>query len=151
MGTAGSYVAQLAALKSSPSQFSFNIVGPTPFAPPAGCSYDGPAGAPRLVSALTPFGMAQDICDPNWESAWEPFDRPPKGRQSHFYLTATPDLMAGRSLIVSEDGVTIAPITSGGAVVWTYSPNENAVIFEPMFVPMPGTGLTITYETSCGP
>jgi hypothetical protein len=146
------YVNQLLNIKGAQhaSQFSFNIVGPTLASPPSGCSYDTPG--PRSATAVTATnGVKEEICTTDWSKALEAIGKQAFGYRTNFYLTATPDLTAGKTIVVKIDGVQLDPVDIRGAQVWTYDSTGNSVNFEPLFVPEPGKTLSITYFVSCIP
>ncbi len=148
------YVNQLLNIKGSQraSQFSFNAVGPYLPSAPAGCSYDGAGGAPRMLAAVTATaGVKEEICTPDWSKALEQIGKNAFGYRTNFFLTSTPDLTAGKSIVVKIDGLQLDPVDVRGAQVWTYDSTNNSVNFEPLFVPEPGKTLTITYFVACIP
>lgn len=141
-----------ALLQRQGKQVSFSAVGPTLALPPAGCSYDGPGGAPRTTAVVAALaGARADICDGLWAAQLEALGKNAFGRQSTFYLTALPDLTGGNPLAVTLDGAALAPATASGAVVWKYDELSNALKFEPAFIPAGGSILKATYSVACLP
>ncbi len=148
------YVNQLLNIKGSQraSQFSFNAVGPYLPSPPSGCSYDGAGGAPRMLAAVTATaGVKEEICTPDWSKALEQIGKNAFGYRTNFFLTASADLTAGKTIVVKIDGIQLDPVDIRGAQVWTFDSTNNSVNFEPLFVPEPGKTLTITYFVACIP
>ena len=148
------YVNQLLNIKGAQraTQFSFNAVGPYLSSAPSGCSYDGTGGAPRMLAAVTATaGVKEEICTPDWSKALEQIGKNAFGYRTNFFLTSTPDLTAGKAIVVKIDGLQLDPIDVRGAQVWTYDSTNNSVNFEPLFVPEPGKTLTITYFVACIP
>ena len=132
------------------SQFSFNSVGPFLSSAPSGCSYD--FVGPRTLAAVTATaGVKEEICTPDWSKALEQIGKNAFGYRTNFFITATPDLTAGKTIVVKIDGMQLDPVDSRGAQVWTYDSTGNSVNFEPLFVPEPGKTLTITYFVACIP
>ena len=128
------YVSQLNAVK--PNLYLYPV-GPERVTAPAGCSYDGPGGQLRSKSAAVLLGgFAEDICDPNWASAFQPIAH--FGAHWFFHLTGTP---AAGTLRVTVNGQT-PPV---GA--WRYEGLTNAVIFT--FPPEPGSTVVFTYDLEC--
>jgi hypothetical protein len=148
------YVNQLLNIKGAQraTQFSFNVIGPFLSAAPAGCSYDGPGGAPRDLAALTATaGVREEICTPDWSKSLELIGKNAFGYRTNFFLTAVPDLTGGKTIDVKIDGMPMAPVDMLGSQVWTYDSTSNAVAFQPLFVPEPGETLTISYSVACIP
>ncbi len=148
------YVNQLLNIKGAQraSQFSFNAVAPYLSSAPAGCSYDGSGGAPRILAAVTATaGVKEEICTPDWSKALEQIGKNAFGYRTNFYLTSTPDLTAGKTIVVKIDGLQLDPIDVRGAQIWMYDSTNNSVNFEPLFVPEPGKTLTLTYFVACIP
>ncbi len=147
------YVNQLLNIKGAQqaTQFSFNAVGPFLASPPTGCTYDGSSGPRSLAAVTATAGVKEEICTPDWSKALEQIGKRAFGYRTNFFLTSTPDLTAGKTVIVKIDGVQLDPVDSRGAQVWTYDSTGNSVNFEPLFVPEPGKTLTITYFVACIP
>jgi hypothetical protein len=148
------YVNQLLSIKGAQraSQFSFNSVGPYLNAAPANCSYDGAGLAPRsLAAVVATAGVKEEICTPDWSKALEKIGRNAFGYRTNFFLTATPDLTGGKTIVVKNDGTVMDPVDIHGSTEWTYDPVGNSVNFEPLFVPEPGRTLTVTYYVACLP
>ena len=51
---------------------------------------------------------------------------------------------------VKIDNVAVPPVTTG-ATVWSAEERRNAVLFAPLYVPQPGSTVTIQYTAVCGP
>ncbi len=148
------YMNQLLNIKGAqhPELFTFNAVAPLLSSAPAGCSYDGAGGAPRVSSAVTTTGgVLEEICTPDWSKSLESIGKKAFGYRTNFNLLSTPDLTAGKTIQVKIDGVALDPIDSRGATVWQYDSTANSVNFEPLFVPEPGKTLTLTYFVACLP
>ncbi len=129
--SAADYAAALQALAFVPR---FTVLGAqTPSCP-------GDSGKLAGVAALT-GGDALDVCSGQLStvlggsSNFIPY-RP----RYEFFLTSTPDL-------------TLAPldvrIDGGVATDWTYDPASNAIKFDPLQAPPPGSTLTVAYESVC--
>jgi hypothetical protein len=136
------------------SLFSFNRIGPFSPTPPAGCEYDDFTDTTRdeyLVQAFN--GVKEQICTPNWSLALQNLGKTAFGYRTHFYLTATPDLTGGKVISVTLDkGSGPIPLNSTdplGSTVWSYDPVSNSLGFESLYVPEPGTTLTVTYYVQC--
>ena len=149
------FVNQLLNIKGAQhaTSFSYNAIGPYQPTAPAGCSYDSDsnAGVRDLVMVSATNGVKEEICNSNWSLALEQIGKQAFGFRTNFYLTATPDLTAGKTVSVGLDGVPLAPIDSRGALVWSYDSTGNSVNFEPLFVPEPGKTLSISYFVACIP
>lgn len=142
------YVGQLLGVKSQAARFSFSAVGPYNPMPAAGCTYDGVSGAPRTLNAVNATnGITEDICWANWSAAFQCSDC--SGSRSIFYLTARPASL--NTIVVKIDGVVVTATAPNGAPVWFYDSTGQSVNFEPLFVPQPGTRLTIAYPVACVP
>jgi hypothetical protein len=146
------YVNQLLNIKGAQhaTMFSYNSIGPYLVSPPSGCSYD--TTGPRSLTAVTATnGVKEEICTPDWSKALEQIGKNAFGYRTNFFLTATPDLTAGKTIVVKIDGAQLDPVDARGAQVWTYDSTGNSVNFEPLFVPEPGKTLSITYFVACIP
>ncbi|MBS1149959.1 MAG: putative lipoprotein, partial [Myxococcaceae bacterium] len=146
------YVNQLLNIKGAQqaTQFSYNSIGPYLASPPSGCSYDQ-TGPRSLQAVVATNGVKEEICTPDWSKALEQIGKNAFGYRTNFFLTSSPDLTAGKTIVVKIDGVQLDPVDSRGAQVWTYDSTGNSVNFEPLFVPEPGKTLTITYFVACIP
>ena len=146
------YVNQLLNIKGAQqaSMFSFNAIGAFLASPPSGCTYDL-AGPRTLAAVIATNGVKEEICTPDWSKALEQIGKNAFGYRTNFFLTATPDLTAGKVISVKIDGVVLDPVDSRGAQVWTYDSAVNAVNFEPLFVPEPGKTLSVQYFVACIP
>lgn len=136
------------------SMFTFNVVGGTLVTPPAGCSYDGPAGTdPRLQLAVTMTnGVREEICTPDWAKTLEQIGKNAFGYRTNFFLTSNPDLSGGKVISVEVDGKAIPTEDPNGlGKIWTYDSSQNSVNFEPSYVPDPGSTLKISYNVACIP
>ncbi|MBS1152923.1 MAG: putative lipoprotein, partial [Myxococcaceae bacterium] len=146
------YVNQLLNIKGAQqaSKFTFNAVAPLLAAAPAGCTYD--STGPRTQTAVNATaGVLEEICTADWGKTLEKIGQRAFGYRTNFHLTSSPDLTAGKTVVVKIDGVTLDPVDSRGAQVWTYDSTDNSVNFEPLFVPEPGKTLTLTYFVACIP
>ena len=104
-----------------------------------------------LAAVTATAGVKEEICTPDWSKALEQIGKNAFGYRTNFFLTSTPDLTAGKSIVVKIDGLQLDPVDVRGAQVWTYDSTNNSVNFEPLFVPEPGKTLTITYFVACIP
>ena len=104
-----------------------------------------------LAAVVATNGVKEEICTPDWSKALEQIGKNAFGYRTNFFITSTPDLTAGKTIVVKIDGVQLDPVDNRGAQVWTYDSTGNSVNFEPLFVPEPGKTLTITYFVACIP
>jgi hypothetical protein len=133
------------------TRFTFNAIAGFNPSPPAGCSYDsGPDDGSYAYLVSQTNGVKDEICTPDWSKTLEELGKTGLGFRTNFFLTSVPDLTKG-PIIVAIDGVPVPAVDDRGATVWTYDSLGNGVNFEPMYVPEPGTTLTITYHTTCYP
>jgi hypothetical protein len=93
-------------------------------------------------------GVRDDICTPDWSKTLEELGTVHLGFRTSFGLTHPPALALG-PLEVSIDGTRLPGIDDRGATVWTYDPVQNALSFEPMYVPEPDQVLTVRYPRHC--
>jgi hypothetical protein len=123
------------------TMFTFNAIhGFT-----AGCSYDDGSIA-YMVNQTN--GVKENICTPDWAKTLEKLGQIAFGFRTNFFLTSTPDLVAG-PIVVTIDGNPVPQVDSRGATVWVYDSVATSVNFEPMYVPEPGQTMSITYHTTC--
>lgn len=89
-----------------------------------------------------------------WAEGMKEMSQGTFGFSSSFALKGIPGDRNGdqrvdvRDLEVHIDGEKLEPNRSGAAV-WTYNPVENRVVFTPLFIPKPGSKISVTYEIAC--
>ena len=125
------------------NMFTFNVIGPFNQATST-CSYDG-GGDPNRYSlmATDTAGVKYEICAPDWATKLQDLGKTAFGFRTIFYLSAEPDLSAGRTITVKIDGVTV-PTTD-----YTYNAPSLSIDFQPMKTPGPGKTLEVTYYKAC--
>ena len=151
---AAQYLSQLHNIKGlqRASMFSYSGIVPTLPAAPAGCGYDSAAAAsdPKHSQMIQGGGgIMEEICSADWAQALERVGVSAFGYRADFFLVATPD--TSKPIVIKQDGVFLNSTDSRGALVWSYDLFGNLVHFEPLYVPEPGTTLTITYSVHCIP
>ena len=122
------------------------------------CDWDsGPTtDASKHVYLVNAFnGVKDEICTPSWSTTLENLGKTAFGFRTNFFLTAEPDLTGGNMIVITIDHghgagpVTLAPVDSRGAPVWSYDSVSNSVVFQPLFVAAPGDVMTVTYHVAC--
>lgn len=114
------------------------IVGP--FVSVAGCSSELDDGRLALWANNT-NGIREEICTPSWAKALESLSVSSFG---YFYEIFLPQ-PALRIVRLEIDGVELSA-NSGG---WDWDTAANAIIFNPLFVPQPGSVVSLTWESPC--
>jgi hypothetical protein len=132
--------------------FTFSAVTSQGSSPPAGagnCAYDGTNSVPNPYSTLATetSGVNQEICTTDWASSLRALGQTAFGYRTRFFLSETPD--TNFTVDVSIDGVPLPATNSRGAEQWRYNSTANAIDFQPLAVPEPGSTLTITYHVLC--
>jgi hypothetical protein len=175
---AATYLNTMLAIKGiqHASQFTFNDIGPyLPSPPLPQCGYDNYTDvASYLYMVTSTNGVKEEICTVDWATALQNIGKSAFGFRTNFYLTAHPDpaptaqpievgidaAPCGMGLPACATGQTCSTYTSRcvlpavdsrGAPVWTYDTLANSVNFEPLYVPTPGTTLTVSYQVQCLP
>lgn len=138
-GLVADYLAALHAVK--PAGYpTFSVIGPFELVPAAGCVHDGDPDDGRYTQiASSTNAMFGDICN-NWGWWWTCFDC--GGAWTQFFLSQSP---RSGSVSVVLDGVVLSP------PAYQYDPMVNAVEFEPLAAPEPGSRLEIHYPVVCLP
>ncbi|HCF57810.1 MAG TPA: hypothetical protein DFS52_07425, partial [Myxococcales bacterium] len=136
------------------NMFSFSGIIPTQPSTPAGnCDYDeSTAGQSMRVKELIArtAGVYDDICTPDWSRTLEKLGQTAFGYRTRFFLSNVPDMTIEPDPIVVEvDGQPYPAIGPYGDTRWTYNSSANAIDFEPLAVPEPGSTLTISYHVAC--
>lgn len=90
-------------------------------------------------------GVREEICTPDWATALEDIGKNAFG----WFFRASPSQPVLRIVEVTVNGVSLPPIDSRGAGIWSWDAATAAVIFEPLYVPEPGQLVTVTYEPRC--
>lgn len=133
------------------------IIPTQPSAPP-GCTGNGydssSAGqSPRMRTIITRTGgIFDEICTPDWAKSLEKLGEQAFGYKTRFFLNNAPDMTVSPDPILVEiDGVPFPAVGPFGDVRWTYNSTANAIDFEPLAVPEPGSTLKLTYKVACLP
>ncbi len=102
-------------------------------------------GRLRTLAALG-GGVIEDLCTPSW-SATLANVYPTHGWRTPgpFFLEATPDT-ARAPLECLVDDLALPP---PGPATWSWNPVQNALVFSPVFVPMPGQVVRLRYASAC--
>jgi hypothetical protein len=153
--TAAFFAARLLAVKNNRAHLiSYNVIGPS--YPANGiCPIDDPP-ATSFDQFLTGFfhGVRGEICMADWATLLADVAKPSFGYRDTFYLSTDVDFMAGGLTVKIDQGdgmglQTLPPMTAAGVPIWRYDALSNAVVFEPSWVPAPGTVLEISYPGIC--
>jgi hypothetical protein len=135
------------------NEFTYNVIGPFLPSAPMGCSYDGaPDNGRHAYMVSQTNGVQEEICTPDWSTALARIGRRAFGYRTSFPLTSRPDLTT--EIIVAIDGVPLPqtdPDPNLNSLIWEYDPVNNAIVFQPLYVPEAGKTLTVTYVTACVP
>ncbi len=133
---------QLQQLKGPGGRFTWDVIGPfgAPNAP--GCQTT-PATHDLLIIATG--GARQDVCANDWSPFFVTVASRAGDVRTFFPLRARPDPLGTPALTVDFSGQ-VVPSTA-----WTWESVPNAVRFEPLYAPAPGTSVTITYPVACAP
>lgn len=141
------YVFELNRLKGPPYQGRM-AVSALAGGPSDGCEAEDGFTAPvaeRWASAtVLSGGTFESICASTWFAQLGPTD--PITARTRFPLSKFPD---EATLVVALDGAPVAPRDETGALVWSWSYDDNSVRFTPPHAPPPGTAVTLTYEERC--
>ncbi len=95
-------------------------------------------------------GVQEEICTPNWSLSLERIGRTDFGWGTLFFLQRRPDFTRG-PLRLWIDGVEIPAEDPSfpGSRLWEYWPEQNAVNFQPLYTPSPGSTLRAQYTPEC--
>lgn len=152
----GDYVSQLLAIKGPRRANAISVASiiPTLASPPSGCSYDvDEAGLSMRLRDVTSAtgGVYDEICSPDWVKSLERIGSGCDWTRTRFFLSAVPNLsVTPEPIRVEIDGVPFPSVGQWGERRWAYNGSVNAVDFDPLAAPAPGTLLTIAYEVlSC--
>jgi hypothetical protein len=141
------YAVLLGSLKG-PNAVSFSAFTPLMANAPVGCAYDLGPGT-RTLSAVTALrGVSEEICSANWATAMANLGGRVFGPRLDYTLRAP---VSGGSVSVSINGMAVAPTTSGGSTVWTFSAATNTLTFASLYAPTPGQTVTVSYPVACLP
>ncbi len=145
-GTIDSFQWRLERLKlGRPTFVTFAAIAP--FAASGSCTAEADDGRiARLVQVTN--GVREDICQPDWESVYEPNGRLAWYGRHMLWLSRPIDPFRG-AVSVRIDGDEYPAIDNRGAPVWTVVPEAHGIAFEPMYVPAPGQVTEITYPVAC--
>jgi hypothetical protein len=131
-------------LSRLPRPNTFGLVARlTPLASCGGELEHGPLQA--LVSQTN--GIQEEVCTPNWSVALERIGRTAFGWGSLFFLQQRPDFTRG-PLRLWIDGSELPP-PSPGSSTWDYRAEQNAVSFQPVYTPAPGSTVRAQYTPEC--
>ncbi|MBK8011147.1 MAG: choice-of-anchor D domain-containing protein [Deltaproteobacteria bacterium] len=119
------------------------IVGPVddPF-----CASTADPGRRYVELARETGGVHDSICTKNWAASLENLGQSAFGYKTSFFLSNEP-LVA--SIEVSLDGRVIDETAQSGQKRWSYEPDLNAIRFEPLAIPEPGSRIAIRYRAEC--
>jgi hypothetical protein len=136
------------------NMFTFSGIIPTlNSSPGGGCSYDestdGQSMRTRELVQRT-GGVYDEICTPDWSKTLEKLGQLTFGYRTRFFLSNTPDMTYTEPIDVQVDGQSYPAQGPFGDTRWTYNSTANAIDFEPLAVPEPGSTLTISYHVECG-
>lgn len=105
-------------------------------------------GARVIELARRTGGVVSDIATDDWSRDLERLGASAFGFQTSFFLGSPPS--DPEALTVTIDGIPLPP-KDGFAENWFYDPETNAVTFDPLLVPEPGSTLEVVYPVSCEP
>ena len=71
------------------------------------------------------------------------------GYRTNFYLHQHPDLSRGPLRVFIDDVEIPAVDAAFGSVLWRYAGEQNAVLFQPLYVPAPGKTVRFHYTPDC--
>lgn len=102
----------------------------------------------RLAEAADlSFGATSTVCDLAAPTTAE-VARRAFGAADAFVLAQPPQPDAG--IVVQVDGVDVPPV-NGGTPVWSVEQRRSALVFAPLFVPEPGSRISVQYTSACAP
>ncbi|MBS2027154.1 MAG: choice-of-anchor D domain-containing protein [Deltaproteobacteria bacterium] len=104
------------------------------------CTTAGPPGPRFAQVANDTGGSVFDICENDYGQMLDALSTRGIGLQTVFPLSSVPDA-AGVTVLLNG-----APANGSD---WYYDPNLNAVVFNPGFIPPPGTQIEVDYTSSC--
>jgi hypothetical protein len=104
------------------------------------CQTAGPPGDRFAQVAAQTGGAVYEICEGDYGPFLAQLAQRGIGAQSIFTLSAAPD---GNGMSVMLNG---QPADGSN---WYYDPNLNAVVFNPGFIPAPGTQIEVDYTSAC--
>ncbi|QAT86723.1 putative lipoprotein [Corallococcus coralloides] len=133
------YETYLLALKGNdPSKVSFNaVVGPEDLTT---CTTSSSSGSRYMELARKLNGVVDSICTPNWAASLEKLSESAFGPNRAFPLSELPEDPG--AIAVRVDGL---PVTDG----WSYDARGNAVVFDRLRAPAPGSVVEVTYPLGC--
>ena len=95
-------------------------------------------------------GAREEICTPNWFIALESIGRSSFGWGSLFYLQQRPDFTrAPLRMWVDGREIPSEEPSSPGSSIWDYRAEQNAVGFQPLYTPPPGSTVRAQYAPEC--
>ncbi len=95
-------------------------------------------------------GVREEICTPDWARSLESVGRVSFGWGSLFYLQRRPDFTRGPLRMWVDDLEVPAEEPSfPGSRLWDYRGEQNAVSFQPIYSPAPGSTVRAQYTPEC--
>lgn len=94
-------------------------------------------------------GVREDICDPTWWYGFQWGVSDGCGFRTTYFLTVRPASVA--ALVIKVDGVVLPATNAQGEVAWSYDSTTNAIHFEPLYAPPPGSTVEASYDERCTP
>ncbi|MGC4120255.1 MAG: choice-of-anchor D domain-containing protein [Myxococcales bacterium] len=142
------YANFLLALKGLARHNSVTVSGLVPVNP-ASCFLDVATQNGRADQLIAMFGgLREDICATDWAPAMERIGQAAFGMRTRYFLSSVPDL-AAQGIAVEVDGVPYSQVGPVGDVRWTFDSATNALDFDPLAAPEPGSTITVSYHVAC--
>lgn len=139
------YLSQLRNVRGPqrPEQLSYSVIGPFLPMPSSGCAYDDPNDARHDYLVDQTEGVREEICSADWGSLIDHIARRIFIESNDAYpLTRAPDL-AGPPIDVRIGGQSL------GTTGWSYDVVRQRITFSPLYVPAPGSTVSVTYPGLC--
>lgn len=96
-------------------------------------------------------GQLLDICATDWSPFLDKVAARATGTREFFSLNGRPDPLGTPPMSVSVTGQNVPAATDGGTAVWSWESAPNAVVFSPLYAPLPTEPVTISYPVACMP
>lgn len=113
-----------------------------------GCDGAVDHGPLRALALSEPSGSIEEFCTPNWsiDRIGRPTDH---GYRVHFALRGVPSLMRGPIRVFIDGFEWPSTDPNVESRIWLWDSAPNAVVFEPLYAPAPGSRLTVQYTPDC--
>jgi len=134
------------------NMFTFNgIIPVAPGHETSSCSYDGSEFANTRIEQViqSTSGVSEEICTTSWAKTLEKLGQTAFGYRTRFFLSNVPDTTGTNKVEIVVDGIPYPETGPFGDTRWTYNSAANAIDFDALSVPEPGSTIAVSYHVAC--